>query len=330
MLHVNSLGQPCALISNIQKYTIHDGPGIRTALFFTGCTMRCLWCSNPETIAPRPQLGIYPNKCLSKEKCGLCLRDCPVGGDGLISFEDGIINKILMSGSCENCMRCAQACPSGAIKIWGNLMTVDEMMKVILEDRSYYARTGGGVTLNGGEVMLQWEIAEALLEKCKKSSVNTCVETALNCPTEHMEAVYRHTDLVITDIKHMDPEKHREYTGAGNELILKNIKRTAELGKKLVIRTPVVPGYNDSEENICAAGRFIKDALDNRIVQYQLLPYRKLGTEKYASLGIPYPMGDYTPPDRSVWEKNLLELAEMLRSRFGVPAVAGSSGKLQL
>jgi pyruvate formate lyase activating enzyme len=330
LLHKNPQGQPCALISNIQKYTIHDGPGIRTALFFTGCTMRCLWCSNPETIAHRPQLGIYPDKCLSLEKCDLCLRECPEGKEGPIRFENGVIKRIHMSDFCESCLHCAQACPSGAIKIWGQLMTLDEMLKIIREDMSYYRRTGGGVTLNGGEVLLQWEIAEMLLKACKRNSINTCVETALNCPTEHMEAVYRHTDLVITDIKHMDTIKHREYTGAGNELILKNIIKTIELGKKTVIRTPIVPGYNDNEENILAIGHFIRDELKNRIVQYQLLPYRKLGTEKYASLGIPYPMGDYVPPERNVWEKRLLELSDMLRSRFGIPAVAGSSGKLVL
>lgn len=330
MLHKNSQGLPCALISNIQKYTIHDGPGIRTALFFTGCTMHCLWCSNPETISHRPQLGVYPNKCLTLEKCGLCLKKCPEHENSPLRFENGIIEQIHMSGFCESCMGCAEECPSGAIKRWGQLMTVEEMLKIILEDMSYYKRTGGGVTLNGGEVLLQWEIAEMLLEACKKSSINTCVETALNCPTEHMEAVYRHTDLVITDIKHMDTVKHREYTGAGNELILKNIIKTVELGKKLVIRTPVVPGYNDDEENFLAIGRFIRDDLENRIVQYQLLPYRKLGTEKYASLGIAYPMGDYAPPERSVWEKKLLELADMLSSRFNIPVVAGSSGKLPL
>jgi len=145
-----------------------------------------------------------------------------------------------------------------------------------------------------------------------------------------MEAVYNYTDLVITDIKHMDSEKHREITGVGNELILSNIKRTVELGKKLVVRTPVVPGYNGGEPNIRATGAFIRDELKGKIVAYQLLPYRKLGTEKYESLMIPYPMEEYEPPERSEWERELIRLSTLLADDYNLPAVAGSSGKLEL
>ena len=328
MLHRNAAGEPCALVSNVQRYTIHDGPGIRTALFFTGCTMRCLWCSNPETIAATPQLGAYPAKCLSLEKCGLCVKACPEGGEPLRFDETGILKSVRMMGACAGCMKCAEACPPRAVKRWGERMTIPEMLAAVLEDRSFYQRTGGGVTLNGGEVLVQWEVAAALLEECKKAGINTCVETALNVPREHMEAVYEFTDLVITDIKHMDPEKHREYCGAGNELILENIRRTAALGKRLVLRTPVVNGYNGDEVNIRATGAFIRDTLKNRIVQYQLLPYRRLGLEKYEALGMPYPMTDYTPPERAEREQELWRLADMLNTEYGVPAVPGSSAKL--
>ncbi len=330
MLHKNKSGQPCALISSIQKYTIHDGPGIRTELFFKGCTMRCIWCSNPETISQSAQIGAYPKKCISADKCGYCRKACPEGTGGPLKFENGLLKKVEMSDCCEGCMKCIEACPSEALKLWGELMTVDEMMKIISEDKSYYIKTGGGVTLSGGEVMLQWEIAEMLLKACKNSAINTCVESALNCPSEHMEAVYRYTDLVITDIKHMDTKKHREYTGAGNELILRNIKRTVELNKKLVIRTPVVPGYNDDPNNIRAIGAFIRDELKAGIVMYQLLPYRKLGTEKYDSLGIDYPMGDYKPPERSEWEENLLILTDLLEREYQIPVSAGSGKKLDI
>lgn len=329
MLHINKVGQPCALVSNIQKYTIHDGPGIRTEIFFKGCTMHCLWCSNPETIMHEAQIGLYPSKCLSIDKCGWCLKVCPQKKSPLI-FENGIVHAIHMNSMCDTCFKCVEECPSRAIKLWGELMTVDEMMKVILEDRSFYKKTGGGVTLNGGEVMVQWEIAKMLLHACKDAEINTCLETALHCPSNHMEAVYNYTDLVITDIKHMDSIKHKELTGNGNELILKNIQRTVELGKKLIIRTPIVSGYNGDEANIRKIGAFIRDKLGNRIVQYQLLPYRRMGTEKYDSLSIPYPMGDYQSPDRSVWEQDLLQLTEMLVNEYGTPAVAGSSNKLGL
>jgi pyruvate formate lyase activating enzyme len=328
MLHLTQYGEPCALVSGIQKYTIHDGPGIRTTVFFMGCALRCLWCSNPETLYTSPRLGVYPGKCISRQKCGHCINNCPLKNERVIAFdENGILKAVHMREECENCFKCAEACPPRAIKIWGEKMTLGELMKVINEDRSFYLNTGGGVTLNGGEVMLQWEFAETLLRSCKETSINTCVETSLHCPREHMEAVYHYTDLVITDIKHMDSVKHREYTGAGNETILGNIKRTAELGKKFVIRTPVVPGYNGDEENIRKTGEFIR-SLGGKILQYQLLPYRRLGTEKYDSLGMRYPMADYLPPERSEWERNLAYLAAMLVDEYGLPAVAGSGKKL--
>jgi len=329
MLYRNNRGEPVGLVSNIQKYTIHDGPGIRTEVFFKGCNMRCLWCSNPETINPKPQLGIYPSKCLSLEKCGYCLKQCPAEGPCPVSHDgNGVLSGISMIPECEGCYKCADVCPSRAIKLWGEFMTLDSLLSIIEEDRSFYERSGGGVTLSGGEVFMQREFAEMLLKACKEAGINTCVETALNFPTEYLETVYQYTDLVITDIKHMDTKKHFEYTGSGNELILKNILATAELDKKLVVRTPVVMGYNDDEANIRETGSFLSSELGGRILQYQLLPYRKLGTEKYDSLGQAYPMGGFEAPERDIWERSLKRLADMLISCYGLPAVAGSGQKL--
>ena len=325
----NEAGQPCGLVTNIQKYTIHDGPGIRTEIFFKGCPMHCQWCSNPETLDPRQQLGVYPKKCLGVEKCGYCLKACPLGEETPIRFEGGELQPVVMTQSCRDCLACAAACPSKALMVWGKRMTVDELMKAIVEDRSFYARTGGGVTLNGGEVMLQWEFAELLLQACRKARIHTCVESALHCPTEHMERVLAQTDLLITDIKHMDSELHRTLTGVGNEQILNNIRRAAQLGTRMVVRTPVVPDRNNSEACIRDIAAFLRDEVGAAVIQYQLLPYRKMGTEKYETLGIPYPMGeDYKPPERSEWEAHLLELTRMAREEYGVPAVAGSSQKL--
>lgn len=320
-------GEPYGLITNIQKYTIHDGPGIRTEIFFKGCPLSCIWCSNPEGLSFRQQTGLYPSKCIGFNKCSLCIKACPLGKKTPIKVENDLPVSLNEVPECMDCLKCADECPAGAIITWGRKMTVPELMKVIIEDRSFYVRTGGGVTLSGGEVMMQWEFANLLLKACGEASVHTCVETSLHCLPEHMEHVYEFTDLVITDIKHMDSEKHREFTGVGNELILSNIKKTVDLKKQVVIRVPVIPGHNNSIDNIRATGKFVRDALKNNILQLQLLPYRKMGTEKYDSLRMPYPMCDFTPPERPLWEKNLLELTEILKE-YGIPAVAGSSSRM--
>lgn len=323
----NAAGEVLGVITNIQKYTIHDGPGIRTELFFKGCNMRCPWCSNPETLLIPRQLGVYPQKCIGVEKCGWCLKACPAGKASPIIFDkEGIPLPVKMADICRECFLCADSCPGGGIMTWGKLYTVAELVRIVEEDRSFYLRTGGGVTLNGGEVLLQWEFAQALCIACHDVGINTCVESALNVPAEHMEAVFAHADYVITDIKHMDSDVHKRLTGSGNERILANIRRVAELGMPLVIRTPIVCGYNDQEENIRSTAAFIRDELHNRVVQYQLLPYRKMGTEKYDTLGKDYPMGSYVPPEREVWEQNLLHLVATARE-YGVNAVAGSNQK---
>ena len=330
MLHHNSAGEPCGMITNIQKYTIHDGPGIRTEIFFKGCTMHCLWCSNPETISPMRQIGVYPKRCMTKDKCSWCVKSCPLGGSPIVFGKDEAVAAVNMTDVCVGCFKCTDECPGHAIMAWGDLMTVPELMKIIREDMDYYERNGGGVTLNGGEVMVQWEFAEMLLKACHEEGINTCVETAMCVPFEHIERVMRYTDLVITDIKHMDSDTHRKYTGQKNDMILENIRRVAQMGKKIVLRTPVVLGYNSDDENMRRIAEFVKNELGDSVVAYQLLPYRKMGTEKYDSLGVPYPMDDYKVPERSEWEPVLLHLEDMLKNEYGLPAVAGSSKKLNI
>lgn len=316
------------IVYNIQRYTIHDGPGIRTEVFLKGCPMHCKWCSNPESIHPQRELGVYPDKCIGLDQCGSCLNVCSRGGAPLLfNKETGKIGSIDRS-ICIGCMKCTDECFLHALKSWGEVMTVDQVMRVVLADRSYFQRSGGGITLNGGEVTVQWQFSVELLKASKQRGINTCVETSMQCKPEVLQEFYPYTDLMITDIKHMDTEVHRKYTGGDNARILQNIEQTVEAGMPLVIRVPVIPGINNDEENITNTAKFIAEKLHNKVLQVQLLPYRKMGTEKYASLERAYPMGDdYAMPPREVWEKNLLSLRDLMQS-FGVPAVAGSNTRM--
>jgi len=314
------------VVFNIQRYTLHDGPGIRTEVFFKGCTLHCRWCSNPEGINAEIEVGVFKNRCIGIDRCGYCLSACPQSRDGIFIVEDNKIAGIDRK-KCTKCCKCAEACPSNALKTWGEKMSVPDVMKVILADRAFYEKSGGGATLSGGEVLMQWEFARALLKACKKNSLHTCMESSLHYRTDVLEHIYPYVDLVITDIKHMNSTRHKQFTGAGNELILKNIKRTVEFNMPLVIRIPVVPDHNNNEENIRATAEFIVRELNSCVNQVQVLPYRQLGMEKYTSLGIDYYMANFTPVERSIREQNIRYLVEVMKS-YGVPAVAGTTNKI--
>jgi len=311
------------IVFNIQRFTVHDGPGIRTEVFLKGCTLHCRWCSNPESYVQEQQVGVYPGKCIGVSRCGACINACPHGA--IIIHEDKVteINRDI----CNNCIKCQVACPSDALKEWGKRMTVDEVMEIILSDRNFYKQSGGGVTISGGESLLQWHFTASILQRCHKEGIKTCVETALNVKPEALDAVIPYTDLFITDIKHMDSEIHRKHTGTGNELILSNIMRIAEAGKPIVLRLPIIPDVNDSLEHIDRVSEFIMANLGSSVVQVQFLRFRRLGEEKYKSLGIPYQMGD-VDVERDEFEKHIKYLVERMQS-YQIPAVAGTNSKIQ-
>ena len=313
-------------VFNIQKYTIHDGPGIRTEIFLKGCPLKCKWCSNPESMGIHPEVGVYSSRCIGIDKCGCCLKVCPELNKGTLVAEGNHISGINRN-VCLGCLKCADACPSNALMVWGKSLTVESIMKTILSDSEFYENSGGGVTISGGEPLVQWGFTFELLKECRKNNIHTCLESSLHVRPEILEQSYPVTDMIITDIKHMNSEKHREYSGVGNELILNNITKTVEANKQLIIRIPVIPGHNNSEENIKATARFISDRLGNRVTQVQLLPFRQLGVEKYGSLGMHYGMNGFPTPPREVWEQNILFLVDVMKS-YGIPAVAGSSNKL--
>lgn len=308
------------VVFNLQRFSVHDGPGIRTVVFLKGCSLRCLWCSNPESLSRRVQLGINPDRCIGVDKCDACFEAAP-DPDAFVIRDQRVVG--LDAERPASYLACAEACPTGALKAWGRETTAGEVLKEVIADRACYAESGGGLTLSGGEALIQKEFAVELLKGARAEGINTCVETALNYKGEVLDGVLPLVDLFLCDLKHMDAAAHRRFTGVSNEAVLGNLHRLVAAGADIVIRIPVVPGHNGTEENLRATASFLARELGGRIRQVQLLPFRKLGEEKYASLGLPYPMKDFTSPPREVWEADLLGFAQMM-SGYGVPAVAGA------
>ena len=250
------------VVFNIQRFTIHDGPGMRTELFLKGCPLRCRWCSNPESWTAYSQPGIYKSKCISRKACGACEEVCPESGT--LQFTRGKLSAIDRN-RCTNCMDCYDACPSDAIKQWGKSMSVEECMKEIRKDKGYYERSGGGVTVSGGEPLLQSDFVAELFKACKEEGIQTCCESTFHVDWREAEKVLPVTDMIISDLKHMDADLHKKYTGASNERILENLKRLADKDRELILRIPVIPEVNDDMENVTATADFILQELGGHV-----------------------------------------------------------------
>ncbi len=314
------------IIFNIQRFSVHDGPGIRTVVFNKGCSLRCIWCSNPESIQQPFQLGVYADRCIGVEECGACIR--AASDPDQIVVEDNLVVDIHDRRSEEH-LALVDACPCDALKAWGWRTTVGEVMKEVISDKEFYRESGGGMTLSGGEAMLQADFAVELLKAAHCEGINTCIETALNYHRETLERAVPYLDCAYCDLKEMDSDKHKQFTGVANERSLENMKFIVKSGVPVVIRIPVVPDHNGTEENLRATAKFVAEDLHNRVKQIQLLPFRKLGVDKYASLGMEYPLANFESPPREQWEKNLRHFTEMMQE-LGVPAVAGSGHKVPL
>ena len=299
------------IVFNIQRFTIHYGPGLRTELFFKGCPLSCKWCGNPESLKKDIQIGVYKKKCIGKNKCGACLEVCPQK-DALQFYRGKLVS--IDYDKCINCRACVDACPSEAIKQWGNEMSVDECMEVIRKDIGFFNRSGGGVTVSGGEALLHSDFIRELFKVCKAEGIHTCFESAFSGSWDKIENVITYTDLFISDIKHMDSNIHKENVGVTNELILDNLKKLSKTDKEFILRIPVIPNFNDNIENMETTADFIINELGNKVRTLQLLSFMRLGEEKYQSLNMEYQMAD-VKVKRVEFQKKIAGFAEYFNSR---------------
>lgn len=309
-------------IFNIQHFTIHDGPGIRTELFFKGCPLNCEWCSNPESLKMPIQLGVYESKCISQEKCGMCIDSCPE--KDVLNFSNGKLNSMDYT-KCKNCFICYNSCPSDAIKQWGKYYTLEECMKEILKDKGYYERSGGGVTVSGGEPLLQSDFIYELFKLCKKEEIHTCCESSFYSEWKEIKKILPYTDLIISDIKHMDRELHKKHTGVYNDKILENLKKLVNEKTEFILRIPIIPDVNDDMENIRATADFILYELKGKVRTLQLLSFMRLGEEKYQSIGMEYKMKNIEI-NREEFQKKVNKISDYFNSR-GIHCLVGTKEK---
>lgn len=273
-------------IFDIQHYSIHDGPGIRTLVFFKGCALRCQWCANPESQHFDAELGMKKENCIGGD-CLLCQRVCPAQA----VFFPGCGSVQINWKRCTQCLKCVEICPAKALERYGDMRTIEDVMKEVRKDADFY-HGKGGVTLSGGEALLQPKFAEALLLACKEEGYHTAIETCGYAPWKNAQRVFVLCDYIMFDIKSLDDPQHQKFTGVSNRTILDNFRHLVEMfpQKKIKVRTPVIPGFNDDVENIRKIIEFLQQNAPQ--VEYELLKYHSYGANKYKGLGRAYLMGD--------------------------------------
>ena len=276
------------LLGGIQKFSTEDGPGIRTTVFFKGCPINCKWCHNPDLISYHPEILHSPSKCIG---CGACIKACP---NGAIHVDASGIH--IDRSLCKRCGTCTKTCYTDALKVSGDAKSVDEIMAEILTDKSFYAKTGGGATLSGGEVTSHADFAVQVVEACQKKKIGVAIDTCGYTPYKNLEKLAKGAEWILYDIKCIDSEKHKELTGVGNELILENLRRLAEdadLKGKIIIRMPLVHPVNDSMDYMDRTCELLNEL---GLKKVNGIPYHNLGTSKSRSLGVT-PIEFETPSD---------------------------------
>jgi pyruvate formate lyase activating enzyme len=309
-------GETTGRIFNIQRYSVHDGFGIRTLVFLKGCPLNCLWCSNPESQKTKPELGFIESRCVDPDTCGTpCMSACPVDA---IRLNGQQAKPAIDRTVCDVCGNCVEACSDDALKLVGREMSVGEVLAEIEKDRAFYRRSGGGVTIGGGEPLSQHRFTAELLEAAGDAYLHTAIETCGYAPWTQFEIVLRHVDLLQIDLKHMDPEKHKALTGKTNELILENLKKvlSVKAPEDVIIRIPVIPGCNDSIENISQSASLVAEL---GYKQIELIPYHRMGASKYSQYGMAYPLDEVEPAPQTE-----IQALRGIVGDFGLKEVTGS------
>lgn len=281
-------------VFNIQKFCINDGPGIRTTVFLKGCPLSCLWCHNPESKAAKPELMYDVRKCIM---CGKCATVCPSGCHSFSEEKGHIFDR----EKCISCGKCEEVCYSSALEMAGKLREAEDVIAEVMKDKAFYDNSGGGMTLSGGEPMLQFDFAYELFRLAKEKGLHTCIETCGYAPSENYRKIAPLVDIFLFDYKETDPLRHKEYTGVTNELILDNLRMLDEMGAKTVLRCPIIPTLNDREDHF----KGIADTANSlkNVLEINIEPYHPLGSGKSAMLGKKYALDELTfPSDDTVKE----------------------------
>ncbi len=297
------------LVFNIMRFSLHDGPGIRTTVFLKGCPLNCWWCHNPESRSRNIEIVYVPERCT---RCGDCVRACP---EAALKLDDHVIRDPHL---CRQNIRCVDACPAGAQEVLGRWMSLHDIMPEVLKDQIFFDESGGGVTISGGEPLMQPDFVEALLAACRARRINTTLDTCGYAEWKVLDRIRSNVNLFLFDLKLMDSSRHQHFTGVRNDRILTNLTLLAKSGGAVVVRIPVIPGVNDGEENLTAVSSFLSEI---RLRDIDLLPYHQIATGKYSRLGLEYRMEGLLPPT----VEHLHDIAARLRRDGFHVQIGGSS-----